>query len=299
MRNHQQANTGDEPWTILRLLRWTTSYFESHKIDTPRLDAEILLAHILRMERVELYSQHDLPLCGHELARFKSLITRRARREPVAYIVGSKGFWSLELAVTSDVLIPRPETEHLVESALSLVPEDPGSAPRRILDMGTGSGAIVLALASERPGHLFFASDRSPRALDVARKNVGENGLGDAVRFFSGDWFAPLRPDGKGFDLILSNPPYIRTEDIKGLQPDVRYHEPVAALDGGEDGLDCIRHIIRSASAYLAADGHLLLEIGHDQKSAVREMARNTGRYGKIVFEKDYAGHDRVVRLSV
>jgi len=299
MQNHQ-ADTGDEKWTILKILRWTTSYLTSHNTDSPRLDAEILLGHTLGLERPELYMQYDLPLCGDELARFKSLIIRRANREPTAYIVGMKGFWSLELAVTGDVLIPRPETEHLVESALSLIPGELSEAfSKRILDMGTGSGDIVLALASERPGHLFFASDRSAKAIDVARKNAARISLADTIRFFSGDWFAPLNRKGKGFDMILSNPPYIPTGEIRQLRPEIREYEPVAALDGGKDGLACIRHIIRSAPAYLVPGGYLLLEIGHDQKASVRKIASDAGPYENIVFSKDYGGHDRVVQLRV
>jgi release factor glutamine methyltransferase len=290
------SKTGDDQWTILKLLQWTTSYFKSHNIESPRVDAEILLAHTLQLKRVDLYIRYDLPLSKSELAAFKPLILRRAAREPVAYIVETKGFWSLDLGVSTDVLIPRPETECLVETALSLLPSSEDGHPKRILELGTGSGAIVLAMASERPRDIFFASDRSLNAAALARKNAQQNCPEGAVRFFCGNWFMPLSSK-IGFDMILSNPPYIRTGDIPQLQPEICKYEPLTALDGGEDGLTPIRNIIRSASKYLVQGGWLLLEIGHDQKADIEEIIRTSGAYDHVVFTKDYAGHDRVVQM--
>ncbi|MDM8522687.1 peptide chain release factor N(5)-glutamine methyltransferase [Desulfococcaceae bacterium HSG8] len=291
-----QKKTGEEPqWTILKVLHWTTSYFKSHDIENPRVDAEILLAHVLESERIDLYTRFDLPLSQNELADFKSLIKRRISREPVAYIVGEKGFWSLDIEVTGDVLIPRPETECLVEEAVGLLPA--GQGGKRVLEVGTGSGAIILALASERPDNLFFASDHSVRAVELARKNAVRCGLAESVCFFSGNWFLPLKSDSPRFDMVLSNPPYIRTGVIGQLQPEIFKYEPLMALDGGKDGLDCISYIIRSAPFYLNRGGHLLLEIGHDQKDAVQEIIRDCGRYEHVCFIKDYGGHDRVVRM--
>ncbi|QTA88981.1 peptide chain release factor N(5)-glutamine methyltransferase [Desulfonema magnum] len=289
-----QAKIEEPQWTVRKVLSWTISYFKSHNIENPKSDAAILLAHALNLKRIDVYLQYDKPLCPDELAQFKALIKRRVRREPVAYIVGSKGFWSADLAVTTDVLIPRPETERLVDTALSVLPE---SEIQRILELGTGSGAITIALASERPDCIFFACDRSVKAAELARKNAVNHDVGACVHFFSGDWFSPLNPGLCPFDMIVSNPPYIRTRVISQLEPEIYKYEPMMALDGGTDGLDAVRHIIRSAPAYLVKGGHLLLEIGHDQKDDVRKIAEKCGCYEKIVFVKDYAGHDRVVHM--
>ena len=246
-------------WTIQRLLAWTTDYFKTHRIDSPRATAEILLAHALGMARIDLYTQHDKPLNALELADFRRLIKRRLKREPVAYIVGGKGFWNLELSVTGDVLIPRPETECLVEAALSILSADGQSAgtvgPRRVLEPGTGSGAVILALASERPENIYWASDISRRAVALAKKNAVGSNLAARVHFFSGNWFQPLAASARPFDVIVSNPPYIPQPDLGRLQPEIRDYEPKIALDGDRDGLGSIRYLIRSAHGYLHASG--------------------------------------------
>lgn len=290
-----QPQNSEEQWTILKLLKWTTSYFQSHQIDSPRATAEILLAHTLEVKRIDLYLQYDQPLCRSELNRFRALIKRRINREPVAYIVGRKEFWSLDLVVTGDVLIPRPETECLVESVLAL---DRGGAPpipRYTLELGTGSGAIVLALASEQVENLFWASDRSARALAVARDNARRLGLADRVHFFAGDWFEPLNQRRRAFDIIVSNPPYIARGIITQLQPEIQHYEPRQALDGDLDGLQSLRHIIAQAHRYLAPSGYLALEIGHDQKTAVQEIINTSRCYDSPEFRQDYGGYDRVV----
>ncbi|HGY11888.1 MAG TPA: peptide chain release factor N(5)-glutamine methyltransferase [Desulfobacterales bacterium] len=284
-------------WTIFKILSWTTSYFKSYNIDNPRATAEILLAHALKLKRIDLYLQYDQPLSERELYLFKKLIIRRIRREPVAYIVGKKEFWSMELKVTKDVLIPRPETEHLAEAALSLLP-DFSSAPKRILELGTGSGAVILALASQRPKHLFFASDCSINAIKLAKKNARRHNLEKAIYFLSGSWFAPIKKDIHPFDMIISNPPYIPTQTIGGLQAEIYRYEPKIALDGGRDGLGCIRDIIYCAHNYLEKDGSLLLEIGYDQKENIREIIQSCGRYYQIIFTKDYSGLDRIVQMK-
>ncbi|GBC59294.1 protein-(glutamine-N5) methyltransferase, releas e factor-specific [Desulfonema ishimotonii] len=292
-----QTKNGEAPWTILKLLRWTTSYFKSHDIDNPRASAELLLAHALKLERIDLYVRYDQPLSGGELSRFKALIKRRGKREPIAYITGEKEFWSMPLKVSPAVLIPRPETECLVEAALAVLPDDSdGDRKKRVLELGTGSGAIILSLASERPGHRYFASDRSLSALAVARENAVRHGA-EAIRFFCGDWFEALKGGGPPFDLILSNPPYIEAAEIPRLQPEIHRYEPVAALDGGTDGLDALRHIICHAPACLADGGTLILEIGYDQGDAVQSIARGCGAYYQVAVRKDYSGHDRVVLL--
>lgn len=283
----------EPPWTIRKLLEWASSLFCSRGIDNPRSTAEILLAHAISADRIEFYRRPEKEICQEDLERYRDLVDRRLDREPVAYIVGEKEFWSMELLVTPDVLIPRPETECLVEQALPLLSE--GSIPKRVLEVGTGSGAIVLALASERPGHLYFASDRSVAALAVALCNAKRHGLDDRVRFFAGDWFEANGKDTPRFDLILSNPPYIPAQTIPELQEEVRDFEPRSALDGGEDGLRCLEKIIFQAHPYLRIGGYLLLEIGYDQRSALDRMIAATGRYGDVRFFRDYAGHDRGV----
>ncbi|MBW2606951.1 MAG: peptide chain release factor N(5)-glutamine methyltransferase [Deltaproteobacteria bacterium] len=298
--DNQPDSSGNE-WTILKLLKWTTSYFKSHKIESPRPGAEILLASILEINRIDLYLRYDQPLNRDELDKFKALIKRRVKREPVAYITGVKGFWSLNLAVTKDVLIPRPETECLVEAALSFLPAGFGSdsnfSPKRILDLGTGTGAIILALSSEQSGHLFFASDCSVKAIKVAKENAKRNNLNETVCFFVGDWFSPINDKKAFFDIIISNPPYIQTGALCSLQPEIYEYEPGIALDGDEDGLSSLRRIISSAHIYLNRQGNLFLEIGHDQKDAVGKIIDDSKRYDDVVFSKDYSGNDRVVRM--
>jgi len=288
-------------WTIQKLLDWSAAYFETHRIDSPRATAEILLAHGLGQSRLDLYTQYDKPLNTTELASFKNLIRRRMNREPVAYIIGSKGFWDLEVTVTRDVLIPRPETEGVVENGLAFLSRLESKGDRgdglRILELGTGSGAIILAIASARPGHRYFASDLSSLAIAVAKTNAVTHHLAGHVHFFSGNWFMPLSPSVQAFDMILSNPPYIKRGDICGLQPEISRFEPRAALDGDDDGLGPIRHIIDRAHAFLNPGGGLLLEIGYDQRDDVRAIANGCGRYDEIRFFKDYSGIDRVVQM--
>ena len=291
MQNHPKSEFPE--WTIIKLLRWTTSYFKSHDIDSPRSTSEILLAHTLGLKRIDLYLRYDQPLTIDELLLFKTYIKRRINREPVAYIVGTREFWSIDLSVTKDVLIPRPETECLVESALSLPELGPG--PKRILELGTGSGAITLALASERPEYIYFASDSSVEAVKLAFMNAKLHHLDEKINFFAGDWLEPLKNTGQLFDMIISNPPYIRTLSIPELQPEIYKYEPLTALDGGKTGLDSIKKIIFEAHAFLVQKGILLLEIGHDQKDQIKETIDDCRNYEDVVFKKDYSGYDRMV----
>ena len=296
MRNTQIPR--DSEWNILKLLRWTTAYFQSHAIESSRAAAEILLAHVLNIDRVDLYIQYDRPLNQSELHAFKSLIKRRLNREPVAYILGRKEFWSLNLAVTADVLIPRPETESLVEWALARLPRREAGRQRRILGLGTGTGAIVLALAKERPGHRFVATDISTGALALASRNAADCQLADVVSFICGDWLMPFRTGSAKFDLIVSNPPYIPEAEIENLQPEITRFEPRLALDGDADGLGCIRSLIHTAPAHLVPGGELMLEMGADQKEMVTRLVEDAGHYTGIEFRKDYSGNDRVARMQ-
>jgi len=299
MRKQGEHTTPE--WTILKLLQWTAAYFKKHHIESPRTCAEMLLAYTLSCQRLELYLEYDKPLDAPELARFKALIKKRIAGEPVAYIEGRKGFWKQVLEVSGDVLIPRPETECLVETALEVIPKNPlvstSSSPWCILELGVGSGAITLALASERAGNFFWASDRSNKALLLAKRNILNYNTEADILFLAGDWLKPFTPKPI-FNLIISNPPYIRTEELEHLQPEIYKYEPLIALDGGADGLNAIRRIIRNAHRYLKRQGYLLLEIGHDQEKEVRDIAEECGNYKKIEFIKDYNGHKRVVRIG-
>ena len=296
-----QPRSTDPEWTIIKLLKWTTSYFESHDIDGPRIEAEILLAHALQLQRIDLYVQYDRPLSSDELSRFKDLIKRRINREPVAYILGSKEFWSMDFMVTKDVLIPRPDTEFLVEAAINLLPQDSASnailTPKRILELGTGSGAVILALASTRPCHLFFASDRITAAVKLAKQNAKHHGFERRVSFICADWFGPFKDKMPVFDMIVSNPPYVPSRVIGKLQPEIVRYEPISAIDGSEDGLSCLRYLIDNAHFYLQRKGHLLLEIGHDQRNDVQNIVDQCAKYENVVYTKDYSGYDRVVQM--
>lgn len=255
-----------------------------------RADSETLLTLVLGTPRSWVHT-HATDLLEPEVQReFNALLDRRLRGEPVAYLTGTREFWSLPLEVNPDVLIPRPETELLVELTLGLLPEN---EPRRVADLGTGSGAIALALASERPGIVVLAVEAVAGALDVARRNAQQLGIGrERVVFLAGDWYEPLA--GERFDLIVSNPPYVRSDDPHLEQGDVRF-EPRQALDGGPDGLDAIRRIIADAPFHLVRGGALILEHGHDQQPAVIAEIKDVAPNAAVEAHDDHAGVPRAV----
>jgi len=275
-----------ETWTVLRILEWTTGYFRERSIESARLDAELLLADVLDLDRVGLYLHFDRPLEPAGLKPYRELVKRRATHEPLAYIRGETEFWSLPFKVSPAVLIPRPDTEILVEEALSYL-GDSG----RILDIGLGSGAIAVALAHERPGTFVDGVDISSEAVALANENAQLNGVAERVDFQVGDLNAF---SGGPYDLIVSNPPYIPQADIAGLMPEVREFEPMAALDGGADGLDAYRAILCQAPAALNDGGGLLVEIGIDQAAAVQQLFSEAG-FVDIRLRDDYSGIPRVV----
>jgi|Deesub1362A_J573_1020465.scaffolds.fasta_scaffold00062_90 release factor glutamine methyltransferase len=287
-------------WTVLELLREAVRYMAEKGIPTPRLDAEVLLAHALGCRRIDLYLRHDQPLTSGELDTYRHLVRRRCKGEPVAYLTGVKEFWSLPVRVTPDVLIPRSETELLVELALEYLRGrlQSASSGLRVLEIGTGSGAIILALAREMPkGVEWVATDRSPQALNIARQNARDLGLYSRIRFLRGDLFSPLAREDGPFSLILSNPPYVPSSEIHHLPREVRDFEPKDALDGGEDGLEVIRRLLVEAPAWLEEEGMFLLEAGAGQRKAIESFLNTLTHWHHWSWARDLQGLDRALRL--
>ena len=265
-------------------------------IDSARLDAELLLGCALGMSREELIVAATRKVSVAESDRYEDLLRRRLNREPLAYITGQQEFWSLGFLVSGDVLVPRPETETLVERALKHLAAINNHEAPRILELGTGSGAIAVALASELPQAEIVATEIAPAALQIARRNASRNGVSNAIRFLQGDLFTALDQElEKDFDLILSNPPYIPRGEIAHLGAEVSRWEPRAALDGGVDGLDFYRRIIEEAPGYLRQGGAVAVEIGAAIGSLVLALFRNNPAYGDTRVYQDYSGRDRVV----
>lgn len=270
------------PWTVLKLLEWSRGFFHERGIDSARLDAELLLGHVLGIDRVRLYMEFDRPLLPAELDTLRALVKRRASREPVAYLTGTRGFWTLDLDTDARALIPRPDTEVLVEEALAKFPAGSG----RVLDIGTGTGAVALAIASERPEASIVATDVSTDALALARQNAETLNL--PIELVESDLFAQVEG---AFDLIVSNPPYVA--DSAELGPGVRDFEPARALFAGVDGLDVLRPLIAAAPEHLVAGGWLIVEHGFDQAVAVRALFESAG-FEDVALRKDYGQNDRV-----
>lgn len=287
-------------WTIGQILQWTTTYFQKHEIETPRLDAELLLAFSLRCSRLSLYTNFDQPLQPLERSQYRELIRRRAqKREPIAYITGEKEFYSLPFCVNNAVLIPRPETETIVDTALEILNnlQSRGDGDIRVIDVGTGSGTIIVSLAKNFSGARYFATDISAKAIQIARLNAEKNGLSQKIFFSQSDLFPDEKADfPSDFHLICSNPPYIKRGLLSGLPPEIKNHEPLLALDGGEDGGDVYRRLATSSFKKLVKNGILLVEVGDkEQASAVAEIFEQSQYYHRIRSIKDLAGHDRVV----
>lgn len=280
-------------WTIKSILSWTDTYFSQHGIDSPRLTAEILLAQVLGIRRLDLYLQHDRPLEKQELADFKVLIRRRIAREPVAYITGRKGFFKDQFKVAPGVLIPRPDTETLVETVVAILSEMAACGKQaRVIELGVGSGAVIISISNACQGHYYFGSDLSWDALAVACANIDAFAQAP-IPLFKSDWLASVSPRPM-FDLILSNPPYIPSADIEFLEPEVKDHEPRRALDGGVDGLDAVRVILAQAGDRLLPSGRLILEIGFDQRPLIKNLVKSFAWVAELEFVKDLAGHHRL-----
>ena len=284
-----------EIWTIGRILQWTEQYFQSKGMDTPRLDGEVLLSHVLGKNRIYLYTNYDQPLEQEELDRFRPLVIERAKGYSVASLTGTKDFMGLTFAVNDKVLIPRPDTETLVEYVLSTYHQQDAI---RILDMCTGPGTILLSLLHYLPTATGMGLDISRDALEIATKNQEAFKLENRSEFHESDMFSYLEHHNELFDVIVSNPPYIRLEDKKILSPDV-LNEPHIALFGGEDGLDFYRQLARECVTYLKPYGLVAFEVGYDQAEDVKSLLESVGSYVDISFAADLAGINRVVTARV
>jgi release factor glutamine methyltransferase len=295
-RSSEQAV--QKAWTVRSVLQWTTDFFTEHDLASARLDAEVLLAHVLEQDRLALYLHYEDTVPAAALQAYRGLIRRRVNREPIAYITGRREFYSIPLAVEPSVLIPRPETEHLVEYVVEHVQDHRGSAEQgapKILEIGTGSGNLCIALAKTLPQAQIVSLDISFSAISVARKNRREHpDCSDRIRFLQGDLLGGLHPERARFHLIVSNPPYVPTESWNDLPPDVRDYEPRIALDGGHRGTEILHRILSHAARHLLPDGALVLEIGEDQAEALTSAADETGHYRRSRVLKDYAGKPRV-----
>lgn len=292
----------EQKWTLLELLNWTTEYFKEAEIENPRLNAELLLSEVTGMERVMLYAHFEDVASPPVRKEFRRLVRERAFRQPLQYLLGRAEFYGRELKVTPGVLIPRPETELVIDKCLEKIPVACAS-DFRIADLGTGSGAIAVTLACERENAVIYAVDNSEAALRVARDNAEKLGVAGRIDFLEGNICEPLRKaDGAiaPLNMIVSNPPYIPTNRIEKLQPEVRDWEPKAALDGGDDGLDIVRMIVASAPEHLGESGWLVMELGERQAGDVREVI---GKHpaldeGTIEIVRDGTGCERVIAVQ-
>lgn len=281
---------GNTIWTIKKLIQWTTHYFEQHRIDSPRLDAELLLAHVLHKPRIYLYTEFDLIVEPQELAQYRTYIQKRVSGISTAAILGEKEFMGLTFAVNEHVLIPRPDTETWLEKVIQYHRNEPGLY---VADLGTGSGAILLSFLYYCKEDKGLGVDISPEALAVAEGNGKKFKLEDRVSWRQGDYLTALE-EGEVFDGILTNPPYIPSADIEGLEQEVR-HEPLLALDGGKDGLDFYRKLAVSASDHLKDGGFLAAEFGIHQSNAVVNLLKETGKFDSFEVITDYGGIERAV----
>ena len=284
----------EEPWTILKLLHWTTDYFKRNKVAEPRASAEVLLAHLLSEDRLFLYLNYDRPMETEELTAFRTFVKRRIAGEPSQYITGMQEFWSLPFRVSPDVLIPRPETEVLLETVLEFLGSPDPEV--RVLDLGTGSGAIAVALARELGVISIVATDSSMAAVKLAQENALLNQL-DALKihFVCADMFSAFSSASAKFTVVATNPPYVSHAEFSKLSPEIRDYEPRYALDGGPDGLAAIRRIIKEAPTVLSQKGALIMEIGADQAESVSALVRDSQHYESYRIIRDYSGLDRVL----
>ena len=284
-----------DTWTIQKLLNWVTEYLTNKSVEAPRFSAELLLSHVLGLKRIELYTQFDKPVAAEQLDRLRDLVKRAGQNEPVAYLTGRTEFYSLELEITRDCMIPRPETELLVQRAVEFLRARDGM--QFVCDLCTGSGCIAVAIAKNFSDARIIATDISDAALAVAAGNVEKHQLAERITLLCGDLFEPLiRPlDVDKFDLIVCNPPYVSSAEYDNLDKNVKDYEPRLALHAGADGLDVYRRIVEKIDQFLKPGAGLMLEIGYAQGPAVRGLLEEAGAFGEIKIEKDYHDNDRIV----
>jgi release factor glutamine methyltransferase len=284
-----------QTWTIQKLLNWITEYLTNKDIDSPRLSAELLISHVLGLKRIELYTQFNRQVLKQQLDHLHELVKRAGLHEPVAYLTGKTEFYSLELEITSDCLIPRPETELLVQRAIEFLRTRYGT--QYVCDLCTGSGCIAAAIAKNFPDVYIIATDMSAAALGVAVRNVEKHQLNENVRLLCGDLFVPIiqQLDVKQFDLIVCNPPYVNTTEYEELDKNVKDYEPQSALLAGEDGMDVYRKIIERVDDFLKSGSALMLEIGYAQGSVVRDLLEQSSIFAEVKIEKDFHDNDRIV----
>ena len=273
--------------TLLEVIKKTTDFFSAKGVENPRLNAELLIGHVLGLQRMQLYLQFERPVTEPELEKIRPLVKRRSQREPLQYILGETEFFHLKLKIDRRALIPRPETEHLCELITQRLPAPPAT----ILDLGTGSGAIALGLAAFYPNAAVTALDVSGAALDLARENAEALGLAGRTRLLCSDWFAALEP-GARFDLIVANPPYLSEQETAAAMPEVRGHEPLVALASGADGLAALTRILTEAPRFLVETGLLALETGLDQQTVLREQAAAAG-FTRVESLRDLTDRER------
>ena len=286
--------TDASPWTIKRLLEWTTDYLKQHGASQPRLDAEVMLAHVRDCERIDLYARFDEVPAGEPLDRFRAMVKERALGKPVAYLVGYREFYSLPFRVTPDVLIPRPETEFLVVEALDAAKRCEG--PLRIADVGTGSGCVAVTLAKQLPQAQITAIDISPEALAVARENAARHAVEDRITFVESDLFESVDASA-AFEVIVSNPPYVGEQEQETLAPDVRKYEPHVALFGGADGMAVIQRLVPAALAKLAPGGFLFFELSPIIADVIERRLRATPGLEYLGMRNDLDGHRRIAKV--
>lgn len=291
----QPGSSTSEPWTVRRILEWTTGHLKQHGSETPRLDAEILLAHARKTPRIKLYTEFDEVLTEGVRATMRDLVKRRANREPVAYLVGHREFFSLSFEVGPGVFIPRPDTETLVMETLSLAK---GNESPSILELCAGSGCVCVSLAVNLPTARLTAVELEPIPFAIAQKNAKKHKVGDRIDFRQGSLFEPVAA-GTVFDFVVSNPPYIADGEIPGLEPEIARHEPRAALAGGTDGLDVIRLLADQTPRFLKPGGHLLFELSPEQVPAAKRLFEAKPEiYETPVVHNDMTGSGRVIRVQ-
>ncbi|HIF00012.1 MAG: peptide chain release factor N(5)-glutamine methyltransferase [Fuerstiella sp.] len=282
----------DDVWTVQRILQWTADFLRQKEVESPRLEAELLLAHARKCQRIRLYTDFETPLADDERARMREFVKRRAGREPLAYITGHKEFYGRDFAVGSGVLVPRPETETLIDVSLEHISKDHAV---NVCEVGFGSGCIAVTLAKQCSSVSVLATDVARQAMKFATENVASHEVGHQVTLYEGDGFSPLPRETAGrFDGIVSNPPYIREDEMATLSPEVAVHEPREALVSGADGLVLARRLIAEACDWLTEDGWMVLEVDPAQCETVAELFSAAG-FAKTAIHQDLSGNDRVV----